>query len=193
MFWPHAEVSKTLIQCQGLIVQFANPLTDARLARCKRLESATMKAEGMILERLQRAEVRPTDLADALGISVPFASQILKGRRGIRLLHVDAIAALLEVSIPQLFAEIDPARHTGEGTSNPQLKGGSDVPSPARVRQLEQHSAAYTALLGEVQDVASKLVAAAEHAVSVGENRAAQGTAPHCAQHPRRTRRSPAR
>lgn len=67
------------------------------------LQFATMDAGEAVLKRLKAANLRPVDLATAIGVSRPMASLMLRGKRGISVWHLDAIAKLLGTQVHQLF------------------------------------------------------------------------------------------
>jgi transcriptional regulator with XRE-family HTH domain len=69
-----------------------------------------------LVSQLRAAKVTPTALAAHIDVSVPFASQILSGKRGIRLTHVEGIASLLGVSLSGLFETVLSC-HPSEGSS----------------------------------------------------------------------------
>lgn len=56
-----------------------------------------------VLEKLTEAKITPAKLARALGVSRQLGSLMLQGKRGIPIWHLDAIAALLKKSVPELF------------------------------------------------------------------------------------------
>jgi transcriptional regulator with XRE-family HTH domain len=99
-----------------------------------------MSASETVLQALQEKKVRPTDLAEALGVSVPFASQILAGKRGIRLIHLDAIAVLLGTTVGKLFAVTSPVPAGSEDASSnmhtPVTGRGADAESSVASRLI---------------------------------------------------------
>ncbi len=104
-------------------------------------------AAEVLLKRLQR--VRPVDLAKALDVTPPLASMMLSGKRGIPTWHLDAIAVLLEVSVPLLFT--DPDLVSQKADQGSVLHGRPDVADQARIQQ--QHAA----LLAATEAVAIQL------------------------------------
>lgn len=75
-----------------------------------------------LIRRLKAAKITPTQLAEHINVSVPFASQILSGKRGIRLTHVKGIASLLGMTISALF-ESDLPSHLSDAQSRNQTEG----------------------------------------------------------------------
>lgn len=60
-------------------------------------------APDVLLEKLKTAQIKPSTLARALNVKPSMASMMLAGKRGIPTWHLDAIADLLGVSVPDLF------------------------------------------------------------------------------------------
>ena len=60
-----------------------------------------------MLARLKAARIRPAVLARALEVDRSTASLMLSGKRGIPTWHLDAIAKLLHVEVPELFTRSD--------------------------------------------------------------------------------------
>jgi transcriptional regulator with XRE-family HTH domain len=87
-------------------------------------------ASDLVLRRLQARGIKPRDLQKALKISASMASRILDGSRGISVWHLDAVAALLDVTVPELF---DPAR-----ADSSQEKNSDDVTFPDPVGEVQE-------------------------------------------------------
>lgn len=91
----------------------------------------------LVLEKLKAADVKPHELATALGLTPPMGSLMLRGKRGIPTWHLPKIASLLRVSLSELFAEeIEtkayvpvPKQHkrAGVGVQNAELDHGSTL------------------------------------------------------------------
>lgn len=62
-----------------------------------------VRAADVVLQKLRAGKVRPADLAKALDVDRSTASLMLSGKRGIPTWHLDAIAQLLSVPVPELF------------------------------------------------------------------------------------------
>lgn len=141
------------------------------------------------------AQVRPADLVKALEISRPLASMMLSGKRGIPTWHLDAIARLLEVSVPDLFTPVsgkglsdsaDLAKKPYDVTSSDR-GGGVTLPQPSKLiepvargerldpsssRTLSEREALKR--LEEIYDATDAIRAAAD-AIRTGGRSGAQG------------------
>jgi transcriptional regulator with XRE-family HTH domain len=88
--------------------------------RCQDLQWRIVAASDAVLQRLKQAGVRPKQLVDALGVSSGMATMMLNGKRGISVWHLDALAQLLGVSVPELFLR-DEMRAPGKGLSDKKI------------------------------------------------------------------------
>jgi len=120
-------------------------------------------AADYVLRRLQEAKITPKALKDALGISSSMASRILDGSRGISTWHLDAVAALLKVSVPELFTERDLTGHGRDQTSDLSGEESADVPASAATTRIQQ-SIDYEKALQDVIGFASTLLVEAQRA-----------------------------
>lgn len=99
-------------------------------------------AADVLLSRLKAAGVRPVALAKALGVSKQQASLILSGKGGIAIWHLDAVAAMLGTSVPDLFVEVaqqsssqELARSETIRASGPAVEGDSYARSPSALAE----------------------------------------------------------
>lgn len=94
----------------------------------------------MLLKRLE--DVRPTDLADALKVSVPFASQILNGKRGISFKYLDAIAEMLNLPVPELFVVPEKSESVTAPVTSSGIKKGDLIQTLTREPPLRAKTVA---------------------------------------------------
>jgi transcriptional regulator with XRE-family HTH domain len=66
----------------------------------------------IVLARLKKEKIRPTDLAKKLGVSDAQGSYLMSGQRGVARKHFEAVAELLGITVQELVSPIDPVRHT---------------------------------------------------------------------------------
>ena len=105
-------------------------------------------AADLLLAKLRAAKIRPVDLAAALDISKQQASMMLSGQRGIPTWHLDSLAALLHVSVAELFTASDLLRQRPDQASDFDQGGLADAkasPAPSRVLR-DLHPDVYQAL-----------------------------------------------
>lgn len=65
----------------------------------------------MLLLKLKAADLKPSVLAKAIGVTPQMAGMILNGHRGLSTWHLDAVAALLKTDLKGLFTDDDLQRH----------------------------------------------------------------------------------
>lgn len=124
---------------------FCKLLNPLEVTLCHGLHSGIVTAAEILRKRLLERGIRPRDLAKALDVDASMASLMLRGERNIAVWHLDAIATLLEMSVPALFGEDvraagteprDLSRHLGmddeSGDRHPRLGGRPDGLSAAR-------------------------------------------------------------
>jgi hypothetical protein len=87
-----------------VILPIWQPAENKDFDSASRCRLVSVAAADNVLKRLKTAKVKPKDLTKALGIGSSMASRILDGHRGISTWHLDALAAMLNVSVPDLFA-----------------------------------------------------------------------------------------
>jgi transcriptional regulator with XRE-family HTH domain len=125
-----------------------------------------MTTEERVRARLKQEGVRATDLAKALDVSVPYASQILNEKRGIGLQYLDQIAALLQVPLAELFTDRDLTRqtHTVQSPSNV-AKG-----EPHAVREnFDRLQGQHIALLRQLNTLSAELYGTIQAATAAAE------------------------
>jgi transcriptional regulator with XRE-family HTH domain len=140
---------------------------------CHLLEFGVSASDAVLL-KLKRARVRPADLARALGVSRPMASLMLAGKRGIPTWHLDAIADLLKLEVPQLFAVPDEERD--EASSRPRGADGAATAHARRVRELEGRLQEREAFIRQVQDATIAVVRLFGLDLVAAEDRATRAT-----------------
>lgn len=103
-----------------------------------------VRAADVVLQKLKDGKVRPADLAKALDVDRSTASLMLSGKRGIPTWHLDAIAQLLSVPVPELFV-------TGEMSRRRQSDINNSVTSPHFVTGVDaQWPVAGSASTGDI-------------------------------------------
>jgi transcriptional regulator with XRE-family HTH domain len=122
--------------------------------------------EGFLRDRLVAAGVRPTVLAEALGITKQHASMMLSGQRGIAAKHFERIANLLGVPLHQMFAESDLPRHSlgvkDASTVHVRQEGSAHDIVSARLLAADLHEdfarlrKLADTLVSEIEDVANR-------------------------------------
>jgi transcriptional regulator with XRE-family HTH domain len=132
---------------------FREPLDSIGFTVCERYDAA-VAAKDVIRKRLLAAHVRPMDLASALGVSKQLASMMLSGQRGIGPKYFERVAALLNVSVAQLFTHSDLPDH-------PEGVGFASIPAVLPVAPLEVggHDVSTLAASAPVRSVASSEIA----------------------------------
>lgn len=115
--------------------------------------------------RLISARVRAPELAKVLHVSRQQASQILSGKTGVAMWHLDRIAALLNISVADLFRDLP---RQSPGVDLPSLELGGGPP--------EYEGPATRALSEEVIELCERFVSALHAIITTQEQ---IGTTPH--------------
>ena len=119
---------------QGPNSDFLQLVDCLKVTRCHAVDCRIVDAAETLRLRLKALGMRPADLAKALNVDRSTASLMLSGKRGIGTRHLDAIAAYVRVSVPDLFTVPSEDRaHAKSGAS-------TDESGTARVRTGEQMS-----------------------------------------------------
>ena len=162
--------------CQSLstsILPFRQLYENTGFDTESRATLAIVPAGDFVLKHLKANGVTPKQLKDALGVSASMASRMLDGSRGISVWHLDALAELLETTVPQLFTARDLPDHADRRSSSaahPQAQlevtdGITSGPTATRVQQ--QHAA----LLAATEEITQRLITTlAEQGVTVRTN-----------------------
>lgn len=101
---------------------------------------SNVAAEDAVLKRLRARNLKPIELQKALDISPSMASRILDGSRGISVWHLDAIAALLGMTVPELFTDARGGSSYEKKDTTPDSKTVQSETVSARVSHIEQVS-----------------------------------------------------
>lgn len=169
---------------RAIILTFWQRIENTALDGLSRDRLSRVAAAERVLQHLHAHGVKPKDLQKALEISASMASRILDGSRGISTWHLDAIADLLGLTVPQLFSDISERSTTHElpthatmPPSDSPSKGASHDSSPIAL------AADIITLVEHLQEVAAQLV---EHAANDSLHTASREDRPSP---PRRLRR----
>ena len=140
--------------------------------------NAGVSAQDAVLQKLQQAGIRPTQLGKAIGVSKQQASMMLAGQRGIPTWHLDAIAELLNTSVPNLFVpELKQEKIAELVTSPVPVAGVSSDFTPRG--STDGHSAPLRSPLNIAEEIHAHAAALTELALRIARDagRAARGRA----------------